>query len=201
MATALTSRVSVLLIANGAAVLKPEEVPLGVSKLTRINALPIAEESFASDVETILLEIDKLTASKRRGFLPRVMSRQSKAVPIVGTWVSSAAGDALLRYSFHADGTYEFVGGLRQERASGSMLFETYHAGEFSLTSRALRLTAFRSSTSRRDPDFPGDDYIDRPERVKNSEFNWELTDKEQGGILILTDTDRQKIRYTCILK
>ena len=112
MATALTSRVSVLLIANGAAVLKPEEVPLGVSKLTRINALPIAEESFASDVETILLEIDKLTASKRRGFLPRVMSRQSKAVPIVGTWVSSAAGDALLRYSFHADGPTSSLVGL-----------------------------------------------------------------------------------------
>ena len=80
------------------------------------------------------------------------------------------------------------------------MLFEAYQAGAYSVTRRALRLTAFRSSTSRRDPDFPEEDYVNRPERVKDPEFRWDITESDKASVLTLTDADRQSINYTRIL-
>jgi hypothetical protein len=170
----------------------PEDLPLDIAMIPRRNGMKLRSDRLDQGVAR-LLDVLRTQRPAKRG----QEARPDTSNLVTGSWVSAGAGGALLQYVFHPNGTYEFVGTLRQERASGSMVFEVYQAGSFVIDNTGLALTPFRASTSRRDPDFPEEDYVNRPEQVRPAHFGY-LLRKNTLGVLTLTlrDTNGVDINY-----
>ncbi|MDH2424869.1 toll/interleukin-1 receptor domain-containing protein [Sphaerisporangium sp. TRM90804] len=196
IATALSERVPVIPVLTDRAVMpRPEELPLNVAGLTRLNALSLRRAHLQADIAHVVEAARAQPARRGETFLSR-LDEARRPGDLVGTWVSRNPGDALLEFTFHPDGTYESTGALRQERRSGSMLFESYQAGEYTVTGGRIGLTPFRSSTSRRDPDFPEEDYVNRPERAADSEYSYTISGAAPDEVLVLVDQRGRRIPY-----
>jgi TIR domain len=196
LSTALSMGIPVIpLLIDGVEMPRAEELPLDVAAIERRAGLRLRSGQLDSDLRRVVQAArSQRNPERRKEVLRRLGLREARRVDLIGTWISQNPGDAILQHSFYPDGTYEFAGTLRQERASGSMLFEWYHAGEFIVGRETLRLLPFRSDTSRRDPDFPDANYVSRPERVKNVEYRWRLQGTRQNQVLTLWNRAGQTI-------
>jgi len=196
LALAFSRRTSVVpILVDGADMPAPEELPLNVMKIASRNAMLLRSELLEPDALKVVEAVrSQKKARHARTLLPRTGKRPEER--LIGTWISQGVGDAQLEYTFHPDGTYEFAGVLRQERPAGSMLFESYQAGEYILNGKTLRLLPLRSTTTRRDPESPEGNYTDRLERMEISEPAWRLEGSGQGAVLIVANQFGNPVRY-----
>ncbi|PRX64087.1 TIR domain-containing protein [Nonomuraea fuscirosea] len=189
IATAYAERVPIMpVLVDRAAMPRPEDLPLSVARLTRINCVELSSDTLREDIARLVQDVRSLPRRVRS-------SKERSADDLVGMWASENPGNALLHFTFHADGTYEYAGILRQERPSGSMIFESYQAGEYFPGEGKVRLDAIHANSSRHDPDSPEENYVNRPERADESEYVYERS-RGPADRLILVDRSGRRVPY-----
>jgi len=191
VATALEKSVPVLPVVIDEAVMpSPRKLPLDIGMLGRLNALRLQDATFDADSASVvefardLLEVGQ---RPRAGDVPR---------DLVGTWVSSAMGDAILQYDLYPNRTYQHVGMIRQRVTNGIFEFEVFHEGAVTFDGRSITFEAFRATASRRHPDYPAEDYQDQDRRPETATFTWRLQTTGSDRILVLEDGSTPAVAY-----
>jgi hypothetical protein len=168
----------------------PREIPLDIGMLGRLNAVPLRHATFDADSASIV--------QSARGLLQAGQRPRAGDVPrdLVGTWVSSAQGDAILQYDLYPNRTYQHVGIIRQRVANGTFEFEVFHEGAVTVDGDSITFEAFRATASRQHPDYPAEDYQDQDRRAETATFTWHLQTTGSDRVLVLEDGSTPAVAY-----
>ena len=190
VATALEMNVHVLpVLIDNARMPAPEDLPLDVGMLHRLNALNLREATFDADCDLLVRAVSELI---------RAGEPRSEHVPreLVGLWVSPGTGDAILQYDIYANGTYQHVGIIRQQVPEGVFEFEVFHEGAVTVTGSSITFEAFRGTATRRHPGYPAEDYVDQPRRPDSATLTWRLQPRGAERLLVLSDGAAPAVVY-----
>jgi hypothetical protein len=118
----------------------------------------------------------------------------SDALPgeLVGSW-SSTTATTEIAYRFLANGRFRSIEILNQARPGGIFEFRVQQDGLAEVTGSRLLLRPTASTTTRRDPDDPENDYTDRPASLEQSAYAWQVA----GTTLSLRSDDGNVIALT----
>ncbi|MET4590693.1 hypothetical protein ABIA70_002298 [Arthrobacter sp. 754] len=167
----------------------PETLPLDVGMISRINARRLRHATFDSDFQIIVEDIRKILKAPK--------SPASKfPTELVGQWISTGMGDAILQYDFYSNGTYQHVGILRQQVQKGTFEMEVFHEGAATVSGSSITLEAFRATASRRHPDFSTEDYSDQPRRAETVSLTWRLQPRGGERFLVLGEGSAPAVVY-----
>jgi hypothetical protein len=159
-------------LVGGASMPNPSELPLDLAMLTRRLAVEYRDPADAAVVETAVRERQRTSPA----------TRHRPPTELEGIWYRIPNSDSTSQYELHMNGTYRHITLLRQERVHGYFVYQLEHEGAMTVEGDRLALDPIRATTSRSDPDSPGGDYKDTPERLEPRTFRWDVTD----GLLTL---------------
>jgi TIR domain len=190
VATALEVNVHVLpVLLESANMPSPQELPLDVGMIGRLNARRLRKATFDADYDLILGAVRKLVEAGRR--LPEKVPKE-----LVGLWVSTGMGDAVQQYDFYSNGTYQHVGITRQQLPNGMFEFEVFHEGAVTVTGGLITFEAFRATASRSHPDHPAEDYANQSRRAETATLTWRLQPRGAQKFLVLGDGSAPAVVY-----
>lgn len=102
---------------------------------------------------------------------------------LIGAWSSS--GEATeIAYRFVADGRFRSVEILSQPRPRGVFEFSRMQDGQARVDGDRLVLQPTTSTTTRKDPEHPEEDYVERPGSLDERVYSWRV----DGAVLFLGD-------------
>jgi hypothetical protein len=135
-----------------------------------------------------------MSAQPRPSDVPTCTAPVSSVAPdaalLVGEWVCTASTTEM-RFRFSSDGTYVSREALEYNIPSGRFVFHRDQAGTYVTAGDRLELTPTRSSRTRRMPEDPGGDYIDKPEPLDRRVFTFRAEQRalhlhEEGGYALI---------------
>jgi hypothetical protein len=109
---------------------------------------------------------------------------------LAGDWICRRSTTEM-RFRFSSDGRYESRESLEYDEATGRFVFHRDQEGEYRATGNRLELTPSRSTRTRRAPDDPANDYVDKPEVLTPRLFTFRATPTalnlhEDGGYALV---------------
>jgi hypothetical protein len=110
---------------------------------------------------------------------PACTATESTVAPaakyLVGDWICTGSTTEM-RFRFSADGEYASRESLESNIPLGRFVFHRDQAGKYKVSGDRLELTPARSTRTRQMPEDPGNDYVDKPEKLTRRFFTFRAT-------------------------
>ncbi|WP_128376354.1 hypothetical protein [Streptomyces cavernae] len=125
---------------------------------------------------------------------PGSSTRAATARDLVGAWESAQQGsNTTLAYRFTAEGKYKYVGLISYPMGEKGIYELTHLAeGTFRALGSDLTLRPSSASVTRKNPENPAGDHVNRPVPLETQRYRWKIVDQE----LSLTADDGPRLVF-----